>query len=133
VVRKRDTGQTRFYRALLLDYPNAEDVRRFRTARRTGAIPDRALIGGLIEIHGEDDTELSRSLGCIVLENSEIDVVFDAAEVGTPVTIVGAVDRANAVALALATLERVGEEQAEQGTETQEAREADPSPNSERG
>lgn len=133
VIRKRDTGQTRFYRALLLDYPNAEDVGRFRVARGAGTIPDGALIGGQIEIHGGDDTALSRTLGCVMLENSEIDVVFEAAEVGTPVTIVGAVDRANAVALALATLERVGEEEAEQGAETQETQEAYQAPDSERG
>lgn len=110
VVRKRDRGQTQFYRALVLDYPNGEDRRRFRLARRAGTLPEDAVIGWQIEIHGTDDRSVSQTLGCIMLENRWIDRVFEYAEVGTPVTIVGAVGIANSVALALAGLGQPGEE-----------------------
>ena len=39
VVKKKDRGQSRYYRALLLDYPNAADRRRFAAAQRRGEIP----------------------------------------------------------------------------------------------
>ncbi|MGH7233084.1 MAG: L,D-transpeptidase family protein, partial [Nitrospiraceae bacterium] len=61
VIRKRDRGQTEFYRAFLLDYQNADDRRRFHHARRAGAIPADAFIGGQIEIHGGDDESLSQT------------------------------------------------------------------------
>jgi L,D-transpeptidase-like protein len=106
VVKKRDRGQTQFYRALLLDYPNAEDRRRFQKARRAGAIPAEAFIGGQIEIHGEDDLAISQTLGCLMLDNRRMDKLFEQVEVGTPVTIVGALKVSNPVALALADLEQ---------------------------
>jgi hypothetical protein len=104
VIRKRDRGQTKFYRALLLDYPNSEDRRRFRKARTAGVIPVSALVGGEIEIHGGDDRALSQTLGCIMLDNRRIDTLFEATEEGTPVTIVGALNVTNSVAMALAEL-----------------------------
>jgi lipoprotein-anchoring transpeptidase ErfK/SrfK len=106
VIRKRDRGQTQFYRALLLDYPNGEDRRRFHKAQRRGMIPHEAFIGGQIEIHGSDDEVLSKTLGCIMLDNKQIDALFEGVDVGTPVTIVGAIQRTNSIALALAELER---------------------------
>ncbi|MEW6542686.1 MAG: L,D-transpeptidase [Nitrospirota bacterium] len=104
IIRKRDRGQTKFYRALLLDYPNAEDRRRFTRARVAGSIPTSSFIGGQIEIHGGDDESLVQTLGCVMLENRQIDRLFEAVEVGTPVTIVGATEVANAVSTALAEL-----------------------------
>lgn len=106
VVQKRDEGQTQFYRALLLDYPNAEDRRRFHKARRAGVIPAEAFIGGQIEIHGEADLPMSQTLGCLMLDNRQMDKLFAQVEVGTPVTIVGALKVSNPVALALADLEQ---------------------------
>lgn len=106
VVQKRDEGQTQFYRALLLDYPNAEDRRRFHKARRAGVIPAQAFIGGQIEIHGEADLPMSQTLGCLMLDNRQMDKLFAQVEVGTPVTIVGALKVSNPVALALADLEQ---------------------------
>lgn len=106
VIRKRDRGQSQFYRALLLDYPNAEDRRRFQQARRRGVIPASADIGGQIEIHGGDAFLVSQTLGCVMLDNAHIDALFKEVEVGTPVTIVGALRAENAVALALADLEQ---------------------------
>jgi hypothetical protein len=106
VIRKRERGQTRFYKALLLNYPNTQDRRRFRLARAAGAIPPAAFNGGPIEIHGRDDLSLGQTLGCIMLENPQIDALFEAVEVGAPVTIVGAEDVTNSVALALEELEQ---------------------------
>jgi len=106
VVKKRDRGQTQFYRALLLDYPNVEDRRRFHKARRAGAIPAESFLGGQIEIHGEDDLPLSQTLGCLMLDNRQMDKLFSQIEVGAPVTIVGALKVSNPVALALADLEQ---------------------------
>lgn len=110
VAKKRDRHETQFHRALLLDYPNGEDRRRFRVARDAGALPAGARIGGQIEIHGLDRQMMNRTLGCVMLENRLIDLVFESVEIGTPVTIVGALDRSNAVALALAALDEPEEE-----------------------
>lgn len=109
VVRKRDRGDTQFYRALLLDYPNSQDRRRFEQARAAGALPPKASIGGQIEIHGGDNRALSETLGCVQLDNRQIDALFELVAEGTPVTIVGALDLSNAVSLALAELEQTEE------------------------
>jgi hypothetical protein len=110
IIKKRDRRHTQFYRALLLDYPNADDRRRFHSERNAGAIPVGAMIGGQIEIHGLDQQVMSQTLGCIMLENRWIDILFDSVEVGTPVTIVGALNLSNSVALALGALEEPEEE-----------------------
>jgi hypothetical protein len=110
VIRVKDRGQTEFYRAFLLDYPNADDQRRFQAARKAGAIPDGARIGGNIEIHGDANRLLSQTLGCVMLGNRQMDALFRDVETGTPVTIVGAVDADNAVAVLLAQLEQTDDE-----------------------
>ncbi len=104
VTDKRGQGQTQFYRALALDYPNAEDRRKFDLAKRSGRIGFAKGIGGLIEIHGADNELLAQTLGCIMLDNTNMSVLFEGVSVGTPVTIVGALTRENSVALALSEL-----------------------------
>lgn len=106
VIRVKDHGQTEFYRAFLLDYPNPDDQRRFQSARKTGIIPARARIGGNIEIHGEANRQLSQTLGCVMLGNRQMDALFKEVEAGTPVTIVGAVAVDNTVAVVLAQLDQ---------------------------
>jgi hypothetical protein len=101
---KRGQGQTQFYRALLLDYPNDEDRRRYQSARKTGLIPASKGIGGQIEIHGVDNELMAQTLGCVMLENSQMVYLYDRVEKGTPVTIVGALHEHNSVAQALASL-----------------------------
>ena len=101
VTDKRGQGQTQFYRALALDYPNAEDRRRFDLAKKSGRIGPAKGIGGLIEIHGADNELLAQTLGCIMLDNPNMAVLYEGVSVGTPVTIVGALAKENAVALAL--------------------------------
>lgn len=109
ILRKRDRGETQFYRALLLDYPNRQDRRRFQQARASGVIPVAASMGGQIEIHGGGNQSLNETLGCVMLENRHIDALFDIVQEGDLVTIVGAMDRSNAVALSLAELEQTEE------------------------
>ena len=104
VTDKRGQGQTQFYRALALDYPNAEDRRRFDFAKKSGRIGLAKGIGGQIEIHGADNELLAQTLGCVMLDNPNMAVLYEGVSVGTPVTIVGALTRENAVALALSEL-----------------------------
>ena len=87
VVAKKDFS--RYHRALLLDYPNAEDRARFAAARRRGEIPQDAGIGGLIEIHGEGGRGQNWTDGCVALSNHDMDDLYRRVDVGTRVTIVG--------------------------------------------
>lgn len=104
VTEKRGQGRTQFYRALVLDYPNAEDRRRFVADRKSGQIPRTRSIGGQIEIHGVENELMAQTLGCVMLSNEQMALLFNRVERGTPVTIVGALHERNAVASALATL-----------------------------
>ena len=90
VVAKKDRGQSVFHRALLLDYPNAEDRQTFARARRAGAVPRGASPGGLIELHGHGGRGRDWTRGCVALRNAHLDELFAQVGVGTPVTIVGA-------------------------------------------
>lgn len=86
----KDRGQSQYYRALLLDYPTAEDLRRIRAAKEAGIIPAHASPGALIEIHGEGGRGEDWTNGCVAVTNAEMDELFRMVRVGTPVTIVGA-------------------------------------------
>lgn len=89
VTEVRGPGRTKYYKALMLDYPNAEDRARYAHGRRTGQVPLRAGIGSLIEIHGDGGLGRDWTDGCVALTNADMDKVFARARVGTPVTIVG--------------------------------------------
>jgi L,D-transpeptidase-like protein len=89
IIEKKGPGRTRWYKALLINYPNERDEAEFDAARRRGAISSRARIGGLIEIHGEGGRFQDWTDGCIALENDDIDELFDLVSIGTPITIVG--------------------------------------------
>jgi hypothetical protein len=89
ITRKFDSSKTKYYKALLLDYPNEEDKQRFQNEIAKGSLPATAKIGGLIEIHGNGGKGIDWTEGCIALTDSEIDIVFKTVKVGTPVTIVG--------------------------------------------
>ena len=80
----------------LLDYPNAEDARRYQVAMASGEIPARggahAGIGGAVGIHGTDKPWLNRSgvdwtWGCISVDNDAIRELEMLVHVGTPVLI----------------------------------------------
>ncbi len=89
VTSKKSGAQTQYFRALLLDYPNAADRRDFALAKRRGEIHQRARIGALIEIHGEGGRGRDWTQGCVALSNSDMGKLFNLAYVGMPVTIVG--------------------------------------------
>lgn len=86
---KKNAG-SRFYKALLFDYPNKEDRMRFDKAKKKGLIPARTGIGSLLEIHGGGSDGMTR--GCISLEDKDMDRLFEIVKEGTPVTIVGAIN-----------------------------------------
>jgi lipoprotein-anchoring transpeptidase ErfK/SrfK len=89
VVARLGDGASRYYKALLLDYPNAQDRAEYAQARRHGRIPASAAIGGLIEIHGEGGRGRDWTNGCVAVTNADMDDVFARVGIGTPVTIVG--------------------------------------------
>ena len=78
---KRDIGQTIFYRAFLLNYPNEED----KTKNKTGSH---------VEIHGNGSGKSGNkdgsnwTLGCIALSNEDIDLIFPYINDRDKVTIV---------------------------------------------
>lgn len=102
--RKRGSGQTPYFRALILDYPNADDRRRFEEAQKAGLIPRSQPMPGLIQIHGIAQGITDQPFGSILLDNPQIARLFDQVAVGTPVTIVGALESHNSISLVLADL-----------------------------
>jgi L,D-peptidoglycan transpeptidase YkuD (ErfK/YbiS/YcfS/YnhG family) len=89
VTETRGPGRTKYYKALLLDYPNAEDRARYAFGKKSGQVPLRAGIGSLIEIHGDGGQGRDWTDGCVALTDRDMDKVFARSRVGTPVTIVG--------------------------------------------
>jgi L,D-peptidoglycan transpeptidase YkuD (ErfK/YbiS/YcfS/YnhG family) len=89
ITKKKGHGQSKYGLALLLDYPNAEDRRRFAAAKARGEITKRTGIGGLIEIHGEGGRGVDWTDGCIAPDNRDMEILFREAGVGTMVAIVG--------------------------------------------
>jgi len=89
ITEVRGPGQTRYYRALMLDYPNPDDKARFRALQKAGRVPRNGRIGSNIEIHGEGGRDQDWTQGCVALSNADMDAIVGLVEVGTPVTIVG--------------------------------------------
>jgi len=92
VKRKRGPGETIYYLALEINYPNDDDRRRFREEKRVGTIPRSARLGGNIELHGEGGKAFNWTKGCVALSNPDMRTVYDLVSVRTPVTIVGALE-----------------------------------------
>lgn len=91
VTEERNIGQTRYYRALMLDYPNADDVARFKALQKAGRVPKNGRIGGNIEIHGDGGRAQDWTQGCVALSNADMDTLVPLVGVGTKVTIVGTI------------------------------------------
>jgi len=91
--------KSKYYKALLINYPNSEDKKRFEEAKRKGLIPRNISIGGLVEIHGGGQD--SMTYGCISLDNDKMAELYNIVDVGTPITIVGAIGHNNEIAKAL--------------------------------
>lgn len=81
-------GNSKYYKALLLDYPNDADKRRFAENKRRGIISRHAGIGRLIEIHGDGGNGRDWTDGCVALDNDDLDQIMQFVTVGTPVVIV---------------------------------------------
>jgi murein L,D-transpeptidase YafK len=89
ITKKFKSNKTKYYKALLIDYPNETDKAEFKKAIARGTLSRNAKIGSLIEIHGNGGKGVDWTEGCIALVDSEMDVVFKVVKEGTPVTIVG--------------------------------------------
>jgi lipoprotein-anchoring transpeptidase ErfK/SrfK len=109
IVKKKDVGQSIYHRALLLDYPNAEDRKRFAAAKKRGEIPRASAIGGLIEIHGDGGRGQNWTDGCVALRNSDMDDLYARVPIGTRVTIVGGDGSDGAFSSLLARVKDPGE------------------------
>jgi hypothetical protein len=79
---------SKYYKALLINYPNAADRKRFAENKSKGIISARARIGDWIEIHGEGGKSKDWTQGCVALTNRDMDHIMQYVTVGTPVTIV---------------------------------------------
>jgi L,D-peptidoglycan transpeptidase YkuD (ErfK/YbiS/YcfS/YnhG family) len=89
VTELKKNGQTRYYKALLINYPNDEDRMRFALGQRRGQISQAARIGNMIEIHGDGGAGKDWTDGCVALTNDDMDRLFGFAYEGMAVTIVG--------------------------------------------
>jgi len=98
----RKLPASKYYKALLINYPNEEDQRRFALAKRNGQLSKNSRIGGLIEIHGGGTVGLT--YGCVALDDRHIQDLYNAVEVGTPVVIIGALSANNALCSTLDSL-----------------------------
>jgi len=78
---------SRYYKALLFNYPNEEDRQRFASAKMRGMVPRGRGIGGNVEVHGGGPDSVTE--GCVSLDNNIIDRIYDSVGVGTPIVIVG--------------------------------------------
>ena len=94
-------NKSAYYLSLGVSYPNVEDAERglrdglitraqynsiVDAHRRKAAPPQYTKLGGLIYIHGNGASR-DWTLGCVALENEDMKELFDAVQVGTPVTI----------------------------------------------
>ncbi len=94
---------SKYRRAMGLSYPNEEDADRgledgLITKRDHRAIttaihrmqrpPWKTPLGGEIMIHGSGATRGDWTLGCIALDDDDVDELFTALPMGTPVVIV---------------------------------------------
>jgi hypothetical protein len=89
IVSKKSGGETNYYKALLLNYPNEDDKKQFVSNKKNGIIPKDALIGGLIEIHGYGGKGADWTNGCIALGNRDMDSIYSICTQGTEVLIIG--------------------------------------------
>lgn len=101
VVRKNPNSQ--FYKALVLNYPTADDAERGRRQNLISEAQYRAIVraeeemrmppmntalGGYIEIHGRGTgAGVNWTQGCVAVHDHEIDQIWHLAHVGTPVLI----------------------------------------------
>jgi L,D-peptidoglycan transpeptidase YkuD (ErfK/YbiS/YcfS/YnhG family) len=93
ITKKMDSRNTKYYKALMINYPNDADKSRFQKEIKQGTLPKKTNIGGLIEIHGNGGKGVNWTEGCVALKDSDMDILFRNVGVGTPVTIVGSLEK----------------------------------------
>jgi len=96
VAWKIPEGKTSFYKALYVNYPNEDDAARgLREGQISQATHDRivsrakkkstvtdSILGSLIEIHGSGNWPRNWTLGCVALDNGDMDWLYDASAGG---------------------------------------------------
>jgi len=92
IVNKKSGGSTTYYKAMLIDYPNAEDRANFSQKKKDGLISRRTGIGNLIEIHGNGGRGFDWTSGCVGMRDRDIDDLFRVVGAGIRVTIVGSIE-----------------------------------------
>jgi L,D-peptidoglycan transpeptidase YkuD (ErfK/YbiS/YcfS/YnhG family) len=97
IVMKKEGGQTKYQKALLLNYPNEEDLKRYEMNKRKGIISKNARTGGDIEIHGMGGKGFDWTDGCIALSNEDMSRLYQMLAVGSSVVIVGSTKPLNVV------------------------------------
>ncbi len=89
ILKRKSSPDTKYYKALLLNYPNEDDKKRFISNKKNGTIDARLAIGGLIEIHGHGGKGIDWTDGCIAVTNEDMDVLYNVCPEGTTVAIAG--------------------------------------------
>ncbi|MEI8115059.1 MAG: L,D-transpeptidase family protein [Bacteroidia bacterium] len=97
VTNEKSSGNSAYHKALLIDYPNAEDRRMFAMNKKSGMISKRTGIGNLIEIHGNGGKGFDWTSGCVGLRDRDIDDLCHLVGTGTRVTIVGSLQPLSAI------------------------------------
>jgi L,D-peptidoglycan transpeptidase YkuD (ErfK/YbiS/YcfS/YnhG family) len=85
--------RSKYYRALMINFPNENDKRRFAQNKAKGIITKRAGIGNLIEIHGNGGRGYDWTNGCVAVTDGVMDQLMPHMPVGSPITIVRSSDR----------------------------------------
>jgi len=89
VTKKKGSRDTKYYKALMINYPNDEDRAQFAERKRNGQLSHNSRLGGLIEIHGEGGKGGDWTIGCVALQNDNMEELYNRLSPGSPITIVG--------------------------------------------
>lgn len=91
VVDKKEGRHTSYHKALLLNYPNNEDIAQYNEEIKNGLISRSSHIGGHIEIHGNGGKGIDWTEGCVAISDPDMDRLYKHCRQGTPVAIVGSI------------------------------------------
>jgi lipoprotein-anchoring transpeptidase ErfK/SrfK len=97
ISKEKTRGSTIYHKALLIDYPNADDRQQFAKKKKAGLLSRSAGIGSLIEIHGNGGKGFDWTSGCVALKDRDIDELCRLVGTGVRVTIVGSIEPLSAV------------------------------------
>jgi hypothetical protein len=89
IIKKKERGDTKYYKALLINYPNEDDKKNHTRNIEAKVIAKNSPIGGNIEIHGMGGKGTDWTDGCIALKNDDMDKLYAIVSNNTTVIIVG--------------------------------------------